>query len=77
MVAPHVRQGDGTPSGAVFIPFAYYEAAANLLTNPALNPFGKIPEFRYCAVAIRQGGTLAASGGYIQASPTQAPASPL
>ena len=31
--------------------FAYAEAAANLLTNPALDPFGKIPEFKYCAVA--------------------------
>jgi formate dehydrogenase major subunit len=28
------------------------EAAANLLTNAALDPFGKIPEFKYCAVAI-------------------------
>jgi hypothetical protein len=25
-------------------------AAANLLTNPALDPFGKIPEFKFCAV---------------------------
>jgi formate dehydrogenase major subunit len=28
------------------------EAAANLLTNPALDPFGKIPEFKYCAAKI-------------------------
>ena len=40
----------------MFIPFCYYEAAANLLTNPALDPFGKIPEFKYCAVRIRRGG---------------------
>jgi formate dehydrogenase major subunit len=45
-----VRQDDGTPLGAVFIPFAYVEAAANVLTNAALDPFGKIPEFKYCAV---------------------------
>jgi formate dehydrogenase major subunit len=32
------------------------EAAANLLTNPALDPFGKIPEFKYCAVRVRKGG---------------------
>jgi formate dehydrogenase major subunit len=32
------------------MPFAYHEAAANLLTNAALDPFGKIPEFKYCAV---------------------------
>ncbi len=59
-----VRQDDGTPQGTVFIPFAYYEAAANLLTNPALDPFGKIPEFKYCAVSIEAGGTLTAFPGY-------------
>ncbi len=36
----------------VFLPFAYVEAAANILTNPALDPFGKIPEFKYCAVRV-------------------------
>ena len=46
----YARADDGTPRGAVFIPFCYYEAAANLLTNPVLDPFGKIPEFKYCAV---------------------------
>ncbi|PUE19662.1 formate dehydrogenase subunit alpha [Limnohabitans sp. MMS-10A-160] len=48
-----VRQDNGTPLGAVFIPFAYVEAAANELTNAALDPFGKIPEFKYCAVQIQ------------------------
>jgi formate dehydrogenase major subunit len=48
-----LRTDDGTPSGTVFMPFAYAEAAANLLTNPALDPFGKIPEFKYCAVRLR------------------------
>jgi formate dehydrogenase major subunit len=47
-----MRRDDGTPDGTVFMPFAYREAAANLLTNAALDPFGKIPEFKYCAVAI-------------------------
>jgi formate dehydrogenase major subunit len=46
------RQDDGVPDGVVFIPFAYVEAAANLLTNPALDPFGKIPEFKYCAAKV-------------------------
>ena len=46
------RQDDGTPPGTVFIPFAYVEAAANLLTNAALDPFGKIPELKYCAVRV-------------------------
>jgi formate dehydrogenase major subunit len=48
----HLRRDDGTPDGTVFMPFAYAEAAANLLTNAALDPFGKIPEFKYCAVRI-------------------------
>ena len=63
-VAIHVRRDDGTPRGAVFIPFAYYEAAANLMTNAALDPVGKIPEFKYCAVAIRRGGVPHAVPGY-------------
>ncbi len=46
------RQDDGIPDGVVFIPFAYVEAAANLLTNPALDPFGKIPEFKFCAAKV-------------------------
>jgi formate dehydrogenase major subunit len=46
------RQDDSVPDGVVFIPFAYVEAAANLLTNPALDPFGKIPEFKYCAARV-------------------------
>jgi formate dehydrogenase major subunit len=47
-----LRRDDGTPDGLVFMPFAYTEAAANLLTNAALDPFGKIPEFKYCAVRV-------------------------
>ncbi|MBP2297359.1 formate dehydrogenase subunit alpha [Azospirillum picis] len=46
------RVDDRMPVGLVFIPFAYAEAAANLLTNPQLDPFGKIPEFKYCAIRI-------------------------
>jgi formate dehydrogenase major subunit len=63
-VAIHVRRDDGTPAGAIFMPFAYYEAAANLMTNPALDPFGKIPEFKYCAVAVTKGGKPAEFIGY-------------
>ncbi|MEY2809711.1 MAG: hypothetical protein RLZ66_1222, partial [Pseudomonadota bacterium] len=47
-----VRRDDGTPDHTVFIPFAYREAAANLLTNAALDPVGKIPELKYCAVQV-------------------------
>jgi formate dehydrogenase major subunit len=46
------RQDDAIPDGVVFIPFAFFEAAANKLTNPALDPFGKIPEFKYCAARV-------------------------
>jgi formate dehydrogenase major subunit len=63
-VAIHVRRDDGTPRGCVFVPFAYYEAAANLMTNAALDPFGNIPEFKYCAVAIRRSGIAAVAIGY-------------
>jgi len=48
------RQDDAIPDGVVFIPFAFVEAAANLLTNPALDPFGKIPEFKYCAAKVER-----------------------
>ncbi len=40
------------PNGVVFIPFCFTEAAANLLTNDALDPFGKIPEFKFCAARV-------------------------
>jgi formate dehydrogenase major subunit len=52
------------PRKAVFLPFCYYEAAANLLTNAALDPFGKIPEFKYCAVRVTAGGEPTAAFGY-------------
>jgi formate dehydrogenase major subunit len=52
----YARQDDAIPEGVVFIPFAYVEAAANLLTNPALDPFGKIPEFKYCAARVERVG---------------------
>jgi formate dehydrogenase major subunit len=46
------KQDDAIPDGVIFIPFAYVEAAANILTNPALDPFGKIPEFKFCAAKV-------------------------
>jgi formate dehydrogenase major subunit len=46
------RADRDVPATMVFMPFCYAEAAANLLTNPALDPFGKIPEFKFCAVRI-------------------------
>jgi formate dehydrogenase major subunit len=63
-IALYARADEGTPRGAVFIPFAFQEAAANLLTNPVLDPFGKIPEFKYCAVKVTKGGARPADPGY-------------
>ena len=48
------RVDDKIPDGMVFVPFAYAEAAANLLTNPALDPYGKIPEFKYAACRLER-----------------------
>jgi formate dehydrogenase major subunit len=55
-VSLYARADESSPRGAVFVPFCYYEAAINKLTNAALDPFGKIPEFKYCAIRIRLGG---------------------
>ena len=38
--------------GSIFIPFCFVEGPANMLTNPALDPIGKIPEFKFCAVRV-------------------------
>jgi formate dehydrogenase major subunit len=55
-VSLYARADEGTPRGAVFVPFCYYEAAINTLTNDALDPFAKIPEFKYCAIRVTPGG---------------------
>jgi formate dehydrogenase major subunit len=55
------RSDAGIPPGMVFIPFCYVEAAANILTNPQLDPFGKIPEFKYCAAKVERIETRAAA----------------
>ncbi|WP_324753081.1 formate dehydrogenase subunit alpha [Roseovarius sp. Pro17] len=41
----------------VFLPFAFVEAAANILTNPAIDPYGKIPEFKFSAVKVEADNT--------------------
>jgi formate dehydrogenase major subunit len=51
-----VRADNNVPQGVIYVPFAYVEAAANLLTNPALDPFGKIPEFKFCAARVEPVG---------------------
>lgn len=47
-----LREDWELPQGLIFIPFCYAEAPANALTNPQLDPFGKIPEFKFCAVRV-------------------------
>jgi len=48
------RQDREVPAGMVFIPFCFAEASANMLTNPQLDPFGKIPEFKFCAAKVER-----------------------
>lgn len=48
----------------VFMPFCYYEAAVNLLTNPTLDPEAKIPSLKYCGVRVRTGGTAGIRSGF-------------
>ena len=47
-----VRADDSVEAGCIFIPFHFREAAANVLTTDALDPYGKIPEFKFCAVRV-------------------------
>src|SRR5580692_9133376 len=46
------RADSAVAPGQVFIPFCYAEATANILTNPQLDPIGKIPEFKFCAAKV-------------------------
>jgi formate dehydrogenase major subunit len=63
-VSLYARADEATPRGAIFVPFCYYEAAINQLTNAALDPVGKIPEFKYCAVQLEKGGVPPAQASY-------------
>ena len=54
------RSDRAIAEGNVFVPFAYVEAAANILTNPAIDPYGKIPEFKYSAVRVEPAEAIAA-----------------
>jgi formate dehydrogenase major subunit len=63
-VTLYARADESSPRGAVFVPFCYYEAAINRLTNAALDPFAKIPEFKYCAIRVTLGGEEPVQGSY-------------
>jgi formate dehydrogenase major subunit len=53
-IETRARADRDVPEGMVFIPFCFVEAAANILTNPQLDPYGKIPEFKFCAVKVER-----------------------
>jgi formate dehydrogenase major subunit len=56
MIELKARADTAVPPGLIFLPFCYAEAAANVLTNPQLDPFGKIPEFKYSAARVERAG---------------------
>ena len=51
-VTARARADAGLARGTLFMPFCYFEAAANLLTNPVLDPVARIPEYKYCAARL-------------------------
>ncbi|MFQ5521784.1 MAG: molybdopterin oxidoreductase family protein, partial [Candidatus Methylomirabilia bacterium] len=51
-----IRASSRPARGSVFVPFHFREAAANVLTNDQLDPTGKIPEFKFCAVRVEKAG---------------------
>jgi formate dehydrogenase major subunit len=55
--------------GSCFIPFHFREAAANLLTIDEIDPFGKIPEFKFCAVRIEPAAGTELAGSAREAAP--------
>ncbi len=57
-----VRISERVARHQVFVPMHYREAAANLLTNPALDPHAHIPEFKVCAVRVESAAVAAAVG---------------
>jgi formate dehydrogenase major subunit len=55
-ITAYARADIGLQPGNLFMAFCYNEASANLITNEALDPYGKIPEFKFCAVKVTPGG---------------------
>jgi formate dehydrogenase major subunit len=63
-VSLYARADPGSPPGAVFVAFCWFEAAINQLTDAALDPVAKIPGFKYCAVRLERGGAVPQAGGF-------------
>jgi len=55
-VAARAKVTEASPPGVVFMDFHFAESPANVLTNPALDPVAKIPEFKVCAVRVDKNG---------------------
>ena len=51
-IALAARVDPKLPAGMIFVPFCFNEAPANMLTNPALDPYGKIPELKFSAARL-------------------------
>ena len=60
-IKTRTRADRDVPEGMVFIPFCFVEAVENILTNPQLDPYGKISEFKFCAVKVEKAKALAAA----------------
>ena len=63
-LAAQVRIDEAIAVGSLFMPFAFYEAAANMLTSDALDPTGKIPEFKHTPVSIEKTTMRPVCSGY-------------
>ena len=58
-ITAYARSEHGIQKGSLFMAFCYNEASANLITNEALDPSAKIPEFKFCAIKATAGGEIA------------------
>ena len=58
-ITAYARAEMGIQKGSMFMAFCYNEASANLITNEALDPAAKIPEFKFCAIRATAGGKIA------------------
>ena len=55
------RMDPNLPAGMIFVPFCFTEAPANMLTNPALDPYGKIPELKFSAARLSMAESVEAA----------------
>jgi len=55
-VVAKAKVTEATPAGVISMDFHFGESPVNVLTNPALDPVAKIPEFKVCAVRVEKDG---------------------